>query len=93
MMATTSASEDERPLPQRSRWLLASLVSFVLGLAVYSVGYVLVAYGNILFHHASGHFDDWWGDMMTVGAYAEEASIILVMLGIVFYVTWKWKGV
>ncbi|HEX9908134.1 MAG TPA: hypothetical protein VGB78_06675 [Thermoplasmata archaeon] len=94
MAAVASSPEAGGSTKSRSRLLAASLSSLVLGLVVYASGVITYSIG----------WHDWnyWsmGDDMTTafhmmewGQWAEGAGVILVILGLVFYVARKRKGV
>ena len=89
-----SGSETGQSAERKSKWVLASLASLVLGLVAYATGLLMYSYG---WHHMY-----WFGlgenrltamRMWEWGQWAEGAGIILVILGLVFYVAWKKKGV
>jgi hypothetical protein len=92
MTTTTGGSESEDPT--KGWQLQASLGSLVLGLVAYATGLLMYSYG---WHHMY-----WFGmgesrltalRMWEWGQWTEGAGIILVILGLVFYVAGRRKGV
>jgi hypothetical protein len=89
-----SGSEIRGTAGRRSKVLLASLISLVLGLVAYVTGFLIYSYGwnrAYIVHYNPFATNPY--KYMEWGQWAEGAGIILVILGLVFYVAWKRKGV
>jgi len=79
---------------RKSKALVASLISLVLGLVAYAMGFLIYSYGWDRTYIAQGNpYATNPYNYMEWGQWAEGAGIILVILGLVFYVAWKKKGV
>jgi hypothetical protein len=77
-----------------SKVIAASLISLVLGLVAYAVGFLMYSYSWHRYNYFGlGEDRSSWFKMMEWGNWVEGAGIMLVILGVVLYVVWKRKGV
>jgi len=96
MIAVMGGTETEESTKRRPRRVSTTLASLVLGLLVYAAGAVMYALG---YHQL--FTGDWnllenrntWTNIYEWSSWVKDAGIILVILGLVFYVAGRRKGV